>query len=168
MSKSKYYQYFVEGKTEEKIVNVLKTDLQVILPGKVQVFNVVQQELTKLRLMSLKKDTTVILIFDTDTGSLDILQYNLDFLHKEKSIKEVICITQVENLEDELVRSCNVKNIKELTNSKSNKEFKHDMIKDSKFAFKLKNKCFDINIFWSSNPKNQYKIISNKAYKIKK
>jgi len=39
MIRNKYYHYFVEGESEEKIVNILKTELQWIVPGKVQKFN---------------------------------------------------------------------------------------------------------------------------------
>ena len=49
--KSRYYQYYVEGPDEEKIINVLKTDMGLIIPGKVQKINVVQEVLTNLRLM---------------------------------------------------------------------------------------------------------------------
>ena len=31
----KYYQYYVEGQDEEKIIQVLKTELRLIEPGKV-------------------------------------------------------------------------------------------------------------------------------------
>lgn len=53
--KCKYYHYFVEGEDEEKIVKTLKTDLQMIAPGKIQRFNVIQEKLTKYRLLTLKK-----------------------------------------------------------------------------------------------------------------
>lgn len=33
----------MEGETEEKIIQVLKTDLQLIIPGKVKRFNVVEK-----------------------------------------------------------------------------------------------------------------------------
>lgn len=49
MAKNRYYHYFVEGQDEEKVVQVLKTDLRCIVPGKVQVFNVIEQKLTKMR-----------------------------------------------------------------------------------------------------------------------
>lgn len=85
MGQSKYYHYFVEGEDEEKLIQVLKTDLRLIVPGKVQKFNVVEQKLTRLRLMSLKEGTTVVLVFDTDTGKVDILKETIAFL-KNKSI----------------------------------------------------------------------------------
>lgn len=45
MKREQYY-YFVEGEDDRKVVNTLKTDLQWIKPGKVQVFNVIEEELT--------------------------------------------------------------------------------------------------------------------------
>ena len=92
MGNRKYYHYFVEGANEEKILNVLKTDLRLIQPGKVQIFNVVEQEFTKPRFMSIKNGTVVVLVFDTDTGKISTLLSNIKFLKKIHSIVEVICI----------------------------------------------------------------------------
>lgn len=167
MRRTKYYHYFVEDENEEKIVNVLKTDLQLIIPGKVQKFNVVEQKLTKFRLMSLKYGTTVVLVFDTDTGKVSTLKENINFLKKESAVADVLCVMQVLNLEDEFKRSCNIRQIKELTNSKSNSDFKCDMLSDSKFYQKLVKHKFDLSKFWNTNAENEYKLIKNEAEKIK-
>ena len=119
MRQSKYFHYFVEGDDEEKIIDTLKTEMQLIIPGKVEVFNVVERELTRLRLISLKKGTTVVLVFDIDTGKIDTLLKNIAILKRESAVSNVLCITQVQNLEDELIRSCDIRQIKELTGSKS-------------------------------------------------
>ena len=92
MRREKYYQYFVEGEDEKKLVDVLKSDMKLIEAGKSQVFNVTQQKLTRLRIMNLKPGTTVILIFDADAGNLQMLKDNIRFLQKEKVVSEVICI----------------------------------------------------------------------------
>lgn len=68
------YQYYVEGQNEEKLISVLKTEMELVCPGKIDVLNVVQEELTTVRLMQLKPQTTVILVFDTDVGNIDILK----------------------------------------------------------------------------------------------
>ena len=163
-----YYHYFVEGSDDKKIVNTLKTDLRMILPGKVEEFNVVQKKLTKNRIMSLKAATTVILIFDADAGNVDILNDNIAFLNRQKNqIKKVICIPQVDNLEDELVRSCNIREIWELTKSKSIKDYKRDLLRIQNLADRLKECNFDINKFWVRQPDNQYKNIVNDAEKVK-
>lgn len=120
MGKGKYYQYYVEGADEEKLINVMKSQMCLICPGKVEKINVVQEELTRLRLMQLRKDTIVVLVFDTDAGNVDILRKNIQILNQCCQVKKVICIPQVENLEDELLRSCDIRQIRELTGSKSN------------------------------------------------
>ena len=163
----KLYQYYVEGQDDEKIVKVLKTELRLIEPGKVERFNVVSEEFTTLRVMALKTGTIVVLVFDTDAGSVDILKKNIEFLERQKSIKKVLCITQVKNLEEELKRSCNIKEIKELTGSKSNRDFKRDVIKEEEFGKKLKKKGFDMEKFWSSTDKENYKDIQNAAKLVK-
>lgn len=45
MRKKLRYHYFVEGEDEQRLVNVLKSDLRCIQSGKVQVFNVIQLNL---------------------------------------------------------------------------------------------------------------------------
>lgn len=168
MRKNEYFQYFVEGEDERKLINVLKSDLEFILPGKVQIFNVTQQRLTKLRLMNLKKGTKVVLVFDTDEGNELILRQNIEFLKGADVVSEVICVTQVRNLEDELKRSCKMNQIKDLLGSKSNKDFKHDLIKEKNLAGKLKKSQFNFSKFWDTTDKDRYREIKNEAYKIKK
>ena len=168
MGKEKYYQYFVEGEDEKKLVDVLKSDMKLIVSGKSQVFNVTQQKLTRLRVMNLKPGTTVVLIFDADAGNLQILKDNINFLHKEKVVSEVICVIQVRNLEDELIRCCNIRQIKELLGSKSEKEYKTDLIKEKSLAKKLTEKKFDINLLWIMSDTGKYIEIENNAQKIKK
>ena len=160
------YHYFVEGADDAKIINTLKTDLRLIIPGKVQIFNVMQEKITNPRLMSLKTDTVVILVFDTDVGETDTLLNNIKTLKKAQNVKEVFCITQVKNLEDELIRSCDIKQIKDLTGSKSNGDFKRDMLKDNTFDQKLKKHHFDFNIFWNSIDKD-FHHVNNDAAKVK-
>lgn len=146
MSKRGYYQYYVEGEDERALLAVLKTEMELIVPGKIDVLNVVQQKVTSTRLMSLKKGTTVVLVFDTDAGNTDVLKENLKILNKCSQVNGVICIPQVNNLEDELIRSCDIKQIKELLGSKSNKDYKHDLIIEKT----LKTSCLLILLTWMS------------------
>lgn len=163
-----YYHYFVEGPDDKKIVNTLKSELQLIVPGKVEQFNVVQEKLTKNRIMTLKSGTTVILVFDVDAGNADILMENIRFLRNQKKVvKNVICVTQIQNLEDELVRSCKIKSVLELTKSKSIKDFKRDILRINNLAAKLKECEFDMGQFWILQPDGRFKGISNEAGKIK-
>ena len=100
MGKMGNYQYYVEGQNEEKLISVLKTEMELVCPGKIDVLNVVQEELTTVRLMQLKPQTPVILVFDTDVGNIDIIKKNIDKLDKCRQVRQIWCITQVENIED--------------------------------------------------------------------
>lgn len=167
MDEFKYYYYFVEGENEEKIINVLKTDLGYIRPGRVQKFNVVEKKFTAARIRTIKKGTAVVLVFDTDTKNISTLLDNIKFLEKAESVVKILCITQVQNLEDELRRSCGLTQIKELTGSRSNSDFKRDLLKANNFARMLLDKHFDFDKFWIMNDTGEYKNIKNEAYRVK-
>lgn len=167
-SATKYYQYFVEGEDEKKIINTLKSDMEIIKAGKVQVVNCVQEKLSPLRLMNLKDGTAVVLVFDTDAGNLSVLQENIKLLQKQRNISEVICVMQVKNLEEELVRACNIKQVKYLLGVSSNKDYKSALIKEKNLSKKLEEHEFDVSKFWSSTDNGIYKTISNEGNKIKK
>lgn len=158
-----YIQYYVEGEDEEKLVSVLKTDLQMIIPGKISKFNAVQNKLTKARLMNLRSDTTVVLVFDTDTDSAAILNENIKLLNAAPMVRSVICVTQVRNLEDELIRSTDIRYIRELTGSKSDSDYKRDLIKMSNLATVLVKHGFEIKQFWVKEPIGAFSKISNDA-----
>ena len=164
--KREQYHYFVEGEDDRKVVNILKTDLQWIKPGKVQVFNVIEEELTSLITRTLKPGTIVVLVFDTDTGKKNTLLKNIRFLQKDSNVKQVLCIMQVKNLEDEFLRSCAISQIKELTGSKSNSDYKRDLLRQSNLADNLKKHQFQFEKFWNSSDK-VYESICNDSAQIK-
>ena len=114
--------YLVEGDDEKKLVNTLKNSMGLIHPGKVQKLNVIECNITDLHLRTLAKGTIVVLIFDTDTDNVARLDKNIEKLKSCSAISAVVTIPQVPNLEGELVRSCNIKVIAELLNSKSTKD----------------------------------------------
>lgn len=161
------YQYYVEGEDERKLINSLKTDLQVVVPGKVDVFNVTTKVITNARLIALKPKTTVILVFDTDVGDDKILRRNIEIFKKCKSVVDIITIPQSLNLEDELVHCCKIKSVTEFFGSQGVSKFKADFIKASNLPSKLKEKEFDITKLWSSDGTGKFKGIENQSSKIK-
>lgn len=165
--KTRYIQYYVEGDDEEKLVNTLKTKLRVIKTGKVQKFNVVDQVITDMRLRTLSYGTMVVLVFDTDTGSVDILKKNIKALKNCQAVSEIVLVPQVPNLEGEILRSCNIRKIENLLNSRSKGDFKRDILSISNLDQKLKEHQFNINLFWSQNPPQPYQNFSNDAKKLK-
>lgn len=118
--------------------------------------------------MTIKPKTYVILVFDTDVDKVDILEDNIRMFEKCPSVIEVLTIPQVKNLEDELVRACDIKNATELFGGNSLKDFKADFIKEKNLMKKLEAKGFDICKLWQRNPKALFGNITNDAGRIKK
>lgn len=82
-------------------------------------------------------------------------------------VSKLICIPQVRNLEDELVRACNIKNIVDLTKSLTKADYKRDLINCSNLSDRLKKCKFDITKIWAEIPKNNFKKYGNDSEKIK-
>lgn len=160
-------QYFVEGEDDKKVIDTLKTQMGLIKPGKVQVLNVVTAEITDLRLRALSPGTTVVLVFDTDAGNVDILNRNIKKLKDCKAVSNVITIPQVPNLEGELLRSCDIRKIEELLNSKSKSDFKSDILRVTNLAAKLREHKFSIDRFWTATPGQPYQNVQNQSSQVK-
>lgn len=164
---SKYLLYYVEGKDEKKLVNVLKSEMMKIAPGKVDVLNVIQQKISDARIMTFQPNTIVILVYDTDINNVEILESNISKLQKCSCVSAIYTIPQVKNLEDELVRSCDIKNIKQLLGSRSTKDYKKELIKVSNLSNKLYEHDFSIDKFWACTPNEPFEKYGNDARKIK-
>lgn len=166
--KSKFVQYYVEGEDEKKLIEVLKA-MEMIRPGKVQTLNVIEREIANARLMSIQPGTMVVLVFDTDTGYTHILAKNLKKLEKCVAVSETVTIPQVPDLEQELVRSCDIKRVTELLGSRSRKDFKGDLIRVTNLAAKLREHHFNIQEFWNKKPTGPYRDIpiENQAGRVK-
>lgn len=166
MGKGGKYHYFVEGACEQKLISVLKEQKNIIISGKVDILNVVQERLTDLKLRPISSDTTIILVFDTDTGETEILRENLKIL-KKNHFKKVWCVIQVKNLEDEIVRSTSLRDVKDLFKCKSLDDFKEQFIREKNLYKKLSDKVFDLDKMWITEPPHEYGWIKNDGEKIK-
>lgn len=166
MKNNRYY-YLVEGSCEKKIVSIFKEQNNLIVSGKVLEYNVIQNKISDMYLRTLSENTTVILVFDTDTENVDILKENLDILMRNDHVKNVWCVTQVRNLEDELIRSTDVSQVKFLVGSKSNKDFKHDLIIEKRLYEKLRFHHFDFSKLWDTKPTGIFAFIDNDGRRIK-
>lgn len=131
------------------------------------VFNVVQKQCSVAQIRPFKQNTVVVLVYDTDAGNCEILRLNVKFLKSQKVIKEVICIPQVNNLEDELMRACQIKNVEELTHSSTKTDYKRELISCTNLDVRLRQCKFDISKFWNEIPKNEFQEWGNDASKIK-
>lgn len=165
--RNQYIVYYVEGEDEEKLLNILKSELRVIKSGKIQKLNVVERKIPATHLFSLRPGTMVVLVFDTDTGKVNILKDNIERLRKFPAVSKVITIPQVRNLEDELIKSCDIRRIRELLGSRTDTEFKSDIIRAKQLGRKLREHRFNIELFWNSVPDSPYENIENLANSIK-
>lgn len=144
-----YIKYFVEGECEEKLINNLKTPPQNFLkPGKVEVFNVVQNKLTIARIMSLKENTLIVFVYDVDKEDTSILEYNINILHKY-GFKKIIHIHSIENFEHEIKFACNLTSLNHIFSTSGTKEFKAKFLQCSNIISKLETHGFNKNILWT-------------------
>ena len=142
--------YFVEGECEKKLLNALKASPNLILPGKVRVFNVIQDVLTGSHLYSIKEGY-VVFVFDSDVKTVEKLKQNIEKVRKYCPQKTVtlLFLVQLKKLEDELVRATDVNKIEELTGSRSEKDFKSDFLALKDLRLVLNKHGFKIEKLWT-------------------
>lgn len=163
------FYYFVEGECEQAFLKAfMHADKgeYFIKPGKVEVRNLLFDKLSNSKVMSIKRGTKVVIVFDTDIKQVDILNDNIDALLSVGL--EVIYIPSINNFEDELVKSCSkVKNLDQILNTKGTEEFKKQFIKHKDIVSKLMSVGFDLQLMWSTQPSEPFDKYKNNSSKIK-
>ena len=158
--------YFVEGENERKLIETIKN--KYLYSGKIKIINTIQNKVPNSILRTLERETVVVLVFDTDVEKIDILDENIKLIKSSNNVKDVICIPQIKNLEDELIYSTNINKIVDLLESKSTKDFKNDFNNCKNLMKKLEDKEFKISKLWSRNAVDIYKKYKNDSEVIKK
>ena len=158
--------YFVEGENERKLIETIKN--KYLYSGKIKIINTIQNKVPNSILRTLERETVVVLVFDTDVEKIDILDENIKLIKNSNNVKDVICILQIKNLEDELIYSTNINKIVDLLESKSKKDFKNDFNNCKNLMKKLEDKEFKISKLWSRNAVDIYKKYKNDSEVIKK
>ncbi len=161
------YKYYVEGYTEKRLVEVLSREKKLIKSGKIEIFNVSQKILRDRKILALLDNTIVVFVFDTDCKGLDKLIANKEKLMKSNTVKDVVYIAQVRNLEDEIMRSCQLKNINDLLGTRNEKEFKKKFKECRNLSSKLEKYRFDFDKLWITKPSGEFMEINNNWGKIK-
>lgn len=105
---------------------------------------------------------------DLDLYKADILDENIKIIKNSNNVRDIICIPQIKNLEDELIYSTNITKIIDLLESKSKKDFKNDFNNCKNLIKKLEDKEFKISKIWSREAVDIFKKYKNEAIKIKK
>lgn len=144
--------YYVEGPCEQQLIAALKESPSKLIPGKVKVYNVVQNLIPKSQMLSIQAGTTIVLVFDTDVEQTANLKKNLELLSRYCGKLHIVFLPQVLNLEDELVRCTDVRNAAELTRSNSIRNFKTDFckLKTRDCRAMLERHKLRINDLWST------------------
>ena len=150
-------QYFVEGECEKKLIRTLIAQ-KLIVPGQTDVLNPVQAHIKATHLRRLPEKVRIILVFDTGTAELRILEENIRYLRAQHG-KELITIPQVLNLEDELIRCTDIRYIRNLLNSAHDSDFKTAFIEERNLFEKLLTHRFDSNKLWSLDPDKVFRKI---------
>lgn len=130
----------------------------------------VQSLIPKSILVAIKPGSTVALVFDTDViTNLDIVKKNVDNIKKYCQGVNIVFLLQVQNLEDELVRCTDVKNVRELTKSKSLSNFKADFrkLKDVECRHTLERHKIDIEKLWTTPVSKEFDFADRNSKQVK-
>ena len=161
--------YYVEGLCEQQLIAALKEKPARLIPGKVRVFNVIQNLIPKSQMISIQPGTTIVLVFDTDVPQTANLRKNLELLHRYCGKLRIIYLPQVLNLEDELTRCTDVKSVAELTRSSSVRNFKTDFcklkVKDCRAM--LERHKLNVGKLWMTGVPENFGFIENNGTQIK-
>jgi nitrate reductase NapAB chaperone NapD len=84
--------YLVEWQTEKKIVEILKSELLCVKPGRVSVLNVVQQLVSRTLFASLRGQITSVLLFDTDNDGERMLRKNIEVLKTLPNVRDAVMV----------------------------------------------------------------------------
>lgn len=100
-------------------------------------------------------------MLDTDVSRTDCLKENVKRLSTFCGKIKLVFLPQGLNIEDELVRCCEIKNVIELTHSRSNKDFKRDFCALKNVRAVLEKANLNINRLWTENTPDEEKVLNN-------
>ena len=148
--------YFVEGECEKHLISENnRLPNPYLKVGRVEVFNFLTKDISVRKIISIDKNSLVVIIFDTDINcDLKIIERNTKMLDKYKV--NYIFILEDKNFEDEILNATDVKQLKDLFKSKSNSDFKKDFVKANNVFSTLNRHNFNIDKFWCYKNKNEY------------
>ena len=168
---SELFRYFVEGECEKKLLkSFMYLEDDSFVEGKVEILNFVNSKITKPFARSIKKDTIVVIVIDTDVNDTSNLDFNIEMLKSVSLVKEtnIVVVQSVKNFEDEIVFSCNkISEINQLFSTKGKPEFKKKFINHNDIVSKLKKVGFSIEKIWSRKASGGFDKYTNNSKRIK-
>lgn len=151
------FQYYVEGECEKNFLNSFmhaKNSAFIIHPGKIEKLNPITSRISDTKARTIKRDTTIVFVFDTDIENISILEENIKTLKRIAyiEVKDIIFLMSVKRFEEEIVYSCkNISDIKgliKLFNSQGLTALKTDFLTCKNLEDKLRQAGFDISTMW--------------------
>lgn len=168
---SSHLRYFVEGPCEKALIKAFMfCDGNQFSEGRVDVFNFVNERMTKAYARTIQRDSKVVIVIDTDVENTEVLEANIALLEKVSMIKreDIILVLSVKCFEDEIIYSCNLSNINQLFMTKGLDEFKRKFINHQNLHKKLLSVGFEMEKIWSKSATNVFSKYPNYGNKIKK
>ena len=161
--------YYVEGECEKQLINALKLEPRRLIPGKVFVFNVIQNELPRREILKIETGMTVVFVFDTDKEETDVLKENIRRVKKYVERVKVVTIAEVRTFEDELVRATDLKKPEDLTKSKNVSDFKRDFhqMKTQACRDALERHKMDVSKLWEKSAPKPFDFIEQRGKTVK-
>lgn len=159
------FQYYVEGECEKNFLNSFmhaKNSEYIIHPGRIERLNPITSRISDTKARTIKRDTTIVFVFDTDVESTSILEENIKTLNRIAyiDVRNIIFLMSVKRFEEEIVYSCkNISDIKgliRLFNSQGLTALKTDFLNCKNLEDKLKQAGFDISVMWTRLAKEPF------------
>lgn len=163
--------YFVEGECEKAFIrSFMLANGDHFKPGKIEIFNFINDRLSKAKARTINKDMIVAIVFDTDVNNIEVMEENIRLLKSVSLLDDshIIFVPSVKNFEDEIVYSTSkIKTIHDLFKTKSIQEFKKKFIAHKDIVSKLEELNFDIKRIWTRNGASPFDRYKNSCSKIK-
>ena len=170
MMDRRVFQYYVEGECEKNFLNSFmhaKNSAFIIHPGRIERLNPITSRISDTKARTIKRDTTIVFVFDTDIENISILEENIKTLNRIAYIdtKDIIFLMSVKRFEEEIVYSCknihDVKGLVKLFNSQGLTALKTDFLNCKNLEDKLKQAGFDISVMWTRSVKKPFDKYTN-------
>lgn len=172
----KLYQYYVEGECEKNFIvsfTHAKNSEYILHPGKVEKLNPITSKISDTKARTIKRDTRIVFVFDTDVENTSILEENIKTLNRIARVdtKDIIFLMSIKKFEEEIAFSCSdihdVKGLIKLFNSQGTSSLKTDLANCKNLEDKLKQAGFDIKLMWSRDAKEPFDKYSNGGKQVK-
>ena len=171
------FRYYVEGGCEANfLVSFMHapSSQHRIRPGKIEILNPVTERISKVKAMTIKKGTKVVLVFDTDIPNVSILNENVKTLRTVAGLtrNDILFVMSVNCFEDELIFACpkfrTVKDLIQFFGARGLSDYKSDFSKNKNLVEKLRQAGFDMERIWSRPANAPFDVYSIDAKQIKR